>query len=183
MNLFWLNGYATTSISQLVEATGVTATSLYAIYGDKEGLFRAAVEHYWAGRAQYVEQLCQQSTTAREAVHAVLAAAAEGMLDEAHPPGCMLALSTLNCPAEAAHLHEFVLGFRRLWERNLAERIQRGVEEGDVPRGVDVAVMVDLVSTVIYGMSIRARDGTTSESLRGVADALMAAWPGSVDCN
>ncbi|UVJ42181.1 hypothetical protein NVV94_16160 [Pseudomonas sp. LS1212] len=89
----------------------------------------------------------------------------------------MLALSTLSCPPEAAHLHEFVLGLRRLWERKLAERIQRVVEEGDVPQGADVAVMVGLVSTVIYGMSIRARDGTTSESLRSVAAVLMAAWP------
>ncbi|MNF19451.1 hypothetical protein D3C80_2242620 [compost metagenome] len=51
-----------------------------------------------------------------------------------------------------------------------------------MPEDTDVAVLVGLVSTVIYGMSIRARDGTTSESLKSVAAALMAAWPDKDRC-
>ena len=34
------------SVKDLIQGTGVTAASLYNAYGDKRGLFRAALDHY-----------------------------------------------------------------------------------------------------------------------------------------
>lgn len=46
MDAFRRNGYAGVSIKQLEQATGLSSGSLYNAYGDKEGLFRAALAHY-----------------------------------------------------------------------------------------------------------------------------------------
>jgi AcrR family transcriptional regulator len=46
MHAFRRNGYAGVSIKQLEQATGLTSGSLYNAYGDKDGLFRAALGHY-----------------------------------------------------------------------------------------------------------------------------------------
>jgi TetR/AcrR family transcriptional repressor of nem operon len=43
---FWSRGYEATSVKDLIQGTGVTAASLYNAYGDKRGLFRAALDHY-----------------------------------------------------------------------------------------------------------------------------------------
>jgi TetR/AcrR family transcriptional repressor of nem operon len=54
MHAFRRYGYAGISIKQLEEATGLSSGSLYNAYGDKDGLFRAAmafyVDGYVAGR-------------------------------------------------------------------------------------------------------------------------------------
>lgn len=47
--LFWAKGYEGTHVSELVEATGLNRFSLYNEFGGKEGLFRAALEHYVDG--------------------------------------------------------------------------------------------------------------------------------------
>lgn len=39
MTLFWQHGYEATSLSDLVEATGAKAPTLYAEFTNKEGLF------------------------------------------------------------------------------------------------------------------------------------------------
>lgn len=46
MHAFRRLGYARISIRQLEEATGLTSGSLYNAFGDKDGLYRAALSHY-----------------------------------------------------------------------------------------------------------------------------------------
>jgi TetR/AcrR family transcriptional repressor of nem operon len=46
VRVFWEKGYWDTSISDLVEATGVQRYGLYASFGDKHGLFLEALERY-----------------------------------------------------------------------------------------------------------------------------------------
>jgi TetR/AcrR family transcriptional repressor of nem operon len=46
MHAFRRDGYAGVSIRQLEKATGLTSGSLYNAYGDKDGLYRAALTHY-----------------------------------------------------------------------------------------------------------------------------------------
>jgi AcrR family transcriptional regulator len=46
MTLFWQHGYEATSLSDLVEATGAKAPTLYAEFTNKEGLFRAVLDRY-----------------------------------------------------------------------------------------------------------------------------------------
>ena len=45
MKLFWQHGYEATSLADLVEATGAKAPTPYAEFTNKEGLFRAVLDH------------------------------------------------------------------------------------------------------------------------------------------
>src|SRR5580700_2578012 len=54
MRLFWAKGYEGTSVADLTGTLGISRPSLYAAFGDKESLFRAALERYAAGPAGYV---------------------------------------------------------------------------------------------------------------------------------
>ncbi len=46
LGVFWANGYAATSMAELVEATGVSRKSIYADYGGKLALFVACFDQY-----------------------------------------------------------------------------------------------------------------------------------------
>lgn len=46
MQLFWRKGYANTALRDLEEALGLKAPALYHRFGNKNGLFRATLEHY-----------------------------------------------------------------------------------------------------------------------------------------
>lgn len=47
MLLFWKNGYESTSMKKLVDATGLTTRSMYNLFGSKKGLFEAALNWYY----------------------------------------------------------------------------------------------------------------------------------------
>lgn len=46
MYLFWEKGYDATSISDLIEAMGVSRSTLYSSFGDKDELFKLVLDHY-----------------------------------------------------------------------------------------------------------------------------------------
>ena len=46
MGVFWRHGYAAASISDLTEATGLSRSSLYQRFRDKDGLFQEALAAY-----------------------------------------------------------------------------------------------------------------------------------------
>lgn len=46
LGAFWLNGYEATSLSDLVEATGLAKGSLYQAFGDKRSLFLQSLNGY-----------------------------------------------------------------------------------------------------------------------------------------
>ena len=46
LHVFWQRGYEGTSLSDLTEAMGINRPSLYAAFGNKEELFRRALDRY-----------------------------------------------------------------------------------------------------------------------------------------
>ena len=49
MKVFWMKGYESTSMADLIEATGLTSRSMYNVFGSKHGLFNAALDKYYEG--------------------------------------------------------------------------------------------------------------------------------------
>jgi TetR/AcrR family transcriptional regulator, copper-responsive repressor len=175
MELFWRQGYETTSISDLTAAMGITPPSLYAAFGDKERLFLEAVERYRCRRGG--AGVFDDEATARGAVARLLEAVATEATSPDTPPGCMLITAAVNCSAESAHLQGALAEHRAATLTKLRERIGRGVEEGELPADTDADALARFYATVIQGMTIQARDGVSREDLLAVGAAAMAAWP------
>src|ERR1700736_6971256 len=75
MQVFWRQGYEGTSLSDLTKAMGINRPSLYAAFGNKEELFRKALDRYADRPTAFVRQSLAEST-ARKVVERLLLAAA-----------------------------------------------------------------------------------------------------------
>ena len=176
IELFWEQGYEGTSIADLTQAMGIAAPSLYAAFGSKEDLFREAVERYAVDSP--TDRALAREPTALAAVAAMLHDNADDYADPATPLGCMLVLGApVGTPARSG-VRELLARERRTALDRLQARLDQGIAEGDVPPGTDTATLARFYSTVLDGMSIKARDGASGAELHAVADAALAAWEG-----
>ena len=176
MLAFWRHGYETTSVADLTKAMGVTPPSLYAAFGDKKGLFLAAVRLY-AGDPEEMARSLDEAPTAREAARALLVASTERFTGDDTPPGCLLASATASGSAASADVQAAVAQVRRRTEAALCVRIERDVAEGRLPSGTAPAALAGMVMALIQGLSVLARDGAPRATLMGVVDQAMRAWP------
>ena len=58
MRVFWEKGYDGATLSDLTSAMGINRSSMYTIFGDKEALFRKAIDRYADGPAGVREEVC-----------------------------------------------------------------------------------------------------------------------------
>ena len=180
MLLFWRHGYEATSLRDLTDAMGVTPPSLYAAFGDKKALFRAAVRRY-VGDPATADALIAEAPTARHAAWALLRAAALGFTGPDTPPGCLLASAAISCSPDAADVQRDLAAIRRRTEAQLRDRIARGIAAGEMQADAEADALADTlaghVMAVIQGMSTLARDGAPRGKLLRVAESAMHAWP------
>jgi AcrR family transcriptional regulator len=176
MEVFWDRGYEGTSVSDLTAAMGINSPSLYAAYGSKEQLFREAVDLYEATEGRRTSDAMTDEPTARASIEAMLRNNVEAYAEPGTPNGCMLVLAAATGTVANAEVREFLAENRRQTLALLAQRVERGVADGDVPPGTDPAAVASFYATVLQGLSIQARDGASREQLHAVVDGAMAAW-------
>jgi hypothetical protein len=68
-------------------------------------------------------------------------------------------------------------GYRRAAQSAMADRIQRGIDEGDLPKDTNVETLAAFFSALSRGMVVLARDGASRERLLEIVDLGMRAWP------
>jgi AcrR family transcriptional regulator len=176
LDVFLRQGYEGASLAALTAAMGINPPSLYACFGNKEGLFRATLDRYERTRgASMAEALARP--TAREAVEHLLRSSAKYQTDPDSPPGCLLVQAALTCSGQGEGI-KGELGTRRAAaETALRERFRRARAEGDLPDDADPAALARFVTTTINGMAVSAAGGASRAELMQVIDLALRAWP------
>lgn len=176
LRVFWRKGFEGASLPDLTRAMGINRPSLYATFGNKEELFRKALDRYAEGPAAHA-RLALNEPTARAVAERMLTGAAELLTAPGNPGGCLLVQGALACGEAAESVRRELSARRAAGETSLRERFMRAVSEGDLPAGVDCADLARYVVTVIHGMSVQAAGGASREQLLRVAEMTLRAWP------
>jgi AcrR family transcriptional regulator len=164
-------------MSDLTQAMGIGAPSLYAAFGSKEKLYAEALRHYGDTYERFFWTRFFSAGTARGAVESFLmdsSAALSGSLCDI-PRGCMVALSSVDSEGYA-ELGRLVRSARAETFNRLKARLDQAVANAEIPASVDVHALARFVQTVQNGMSIFARDGASRAELEAVAQVAMLGW-------
>lgn len=174
MEVFWRHGYEGATIAQLTEAMGINPPSLYACFGNKEGLLKAALDRYTKLRNVWMDEVVA-APTARAVAERMLMGIADKQTDPANPPGCLLVQGGIACGTGSENV-PFELAARRAQnEDQLRDRFIRAKAEGDLKKSADPAALARYVSAVAVGMGVMASSGADREALRQVASVAMQA--------
>jgi AcrR family transcriptional regulator len=175
MEVFWRHGYEGATIAQLTGAMGINPPSLYAAFGSKEGLLKAALDRYSERRAKFMDEVLD-APTAREVVERMLLRIADTQTDPANPPGCLLVAGGLACGAGAENVPFELAARRAQTEDQLRNRFIRAKNEGDLAAEADPAALARYLSAVIAGMGVLASSGSDRDGLRQVAVVSLKAF-------
>lgn len=176
MEIFWEKGFEGTSMVDLTSAMGIGATSLYAAFGSKESLFRAAVALYVATDGSAIWAAVTDADSAYGAIRGYLMETARLFTRPDKPAGCLVVLSALHATPGNEILRSEQIAKRERNIRDLAGRLDLGVEAGEIAAGIDTARVARFYVAVQQGMSIQARDGADRTTLEEVAEDALKAW-------
>ena len=94
MNLFWKQGYAATSVQDLVSHLGINRASLYDTFGDKEQLFKKSFELYRKNNIEGLKQFFDTQNNVREGFARLFENAIEEAINDEDRKGCFVVNTT-----------------------------------------------------------------------------------------
>lgn len=176
LRVFWKKGYEGTALSDLTAAMGINRPSIYATFGNKEALFRKALDRYSERMTSYMAEALKEPT-ARAVAERLMAGTADLLSCPGNPKGCLIVQGALACGDEAQAIRKELIARRATGEAAVRERFARAAAEGDLPTGTDAADLARYVMAVMHGMAVQSAGGASREELQGVIDLSMRAWP------
>ena len=176
LEVFWARGYEGATLPELTKAMGINRPSLYAAFGNKEQLFRKALDRYQTGPMSFLTEALKEPT-ALAAAEAIFSGFIRMQRNREKARGCLIVSGALASGEEAETVRQELAQLRQSIVAVFRKRFERAVENGDLPKGTDCATLGRYIATVLNGLAVQVASGTTEKELRLVAAMAMRAWP------
>src|ERR1700741_1901560 len=177
MHLFWDQGYEGTTFDELTKVMGISPSTFYNSFGNKEQLYREATDLYLARSSLWFERILREPTDTKTAIARLFEATAMQFTNPDLPTGCMISLAVTHTSPDMAAIRSMMAEHRAVSEAAILARLQRGVETGDLPANANIQSLAAFCSALLRGMAVLARDGATASNLLSIGQVAMAAWP------
>ncbi|MBJ8083416.1 TetR/AcrR family transcriptional regulator [Bacillus wiedmannii] len=154
MQLFWEKGYAATSLSDLTAKMEIQKPSLYSAFGDKEGLFEAALRRYTNLHAANIRTKLQNEQSVKEAIRTFFENIVEEEYKKEFSKGCFC----INTMVELAPHNEKFEVLTREHQMYLAvifqELITKGIRSGELQNDLNAKAVAQTLVTSLIGLTV-----------------------------
>lgn len=174
--VFWQKGYEGASLPDLTAAMGINRPSLYAAFGNKESLFRKAVDAY-VRDATAAMQDALDAPTAREGIANLLHLVIRNHSCGETPRGCLLVQGALACGAGAETVKQELATRRAESESLIRQRLERAIPSGEIASPEEAAALASFYTTIIQGMSVQSSGGACIDKMKPIVEAALRAFP------
>lgn len=175
MDVFWRRGFVASSIDELTTAMGLSRSSLYKRFKDKDGLYQEVLATYADRVLRRMGNI--QADSRRAQLEALLLEFVPEKDGTAKPAGCMLAracseMNDLPTGGQAVAL-KGLTGQRAILSRIL----DAAATNGELGSTVDIEALTWHFLGVLQAIMNLPQAGATAADLRRMITATMTAWP------
>jgi TetR/AcrR family transcriptional regulator, transcriptional repressor for nem operon len=158
MQLFWRNGYAATSIRDLLDGMGIGYGSLYNTFGDKHALFLACLDRFRELRTSWIDEVLEDSGLS--GIEEVFRRTVDGLVGFEPRRGCLLANTAVELGPHDAEVAAKISRYVRHTEAVFERAVIRAQEAGEIPADRDPRALARFLVNALHGLRVLARVGT-----------------------
>jgi len=167
---FWRQGYAATSLDDLMRVTGLGKGSIYGAFGDKRNLFLAVLRVYADERVAHAREALHSEKSAIERLRALFRISDKRKRSPAPCPGCFLFNSTTELALHDAEVREISKRVYGAIEQLLIETAEQAKKDDDLPTEFDASELGRLLLAVTQGLTFLEKTGIDSRDLLSIMD-------------
>ena len=157
--LFHARGYDAVSVADVTEALGISPPSFYAAFGNKAGLYTRVLDRYAGAGAIPLGDILRPERSVTDCLADLLEEAARHYASDSVNTGCLVLEGTRCNDLEAREAAYAANLAGEIFIRNyIADRYP-----------IEADTVTDFMTTVMSGLSAKARNGHTLDQLLGTA--------------
>ena len=168
LQVFWTQGFTGTSLDQLAAAMEMKRPSIYNAFGDKESLYRAALNAFRSELEGGLQGL-QEAADPEQALNQFFSQALAVYTSGETPLGCLI---FCTAPAEAiAHpeVRRDILATTTHIDAALTHFFQGARKRGQLPSATDPVIAAQLTQATLHSLALRSRAGQSRNTLDTMA--------------
>ncbi len=173
MRVFWEKGYESTSMQDLVDATGLLKGSLYGAFGDKAAMYLTALAHYDETQIQRAIDMLRGPGNLRGKISSLFDSVLASIKTGVFAGGCLLC----NAGIEMAAVNKDVQKAVQIQIRRLHKAINKAIEfEFGNKMNSDLS---GFIISNYFGTRVLAKAGMPISMIKAVRDQCLNCLPRS----
>ena len=172
LRLFQCCGFEATSMRDLTEAMGLSRSSIYATWGEKEALYRAALEHYVAAQAEQIAIVLRAEGSPKAAIAALFQRVLELVLSD-REGGCMVVDGTTELALHHPGVAQIMTDNLETNRRAFAEVIRRGQNQGEFDINKDADALAIFLVNAIQGLRVIGKVTDDRQTLEDIVEVTL----------
>ncbi|MBE8726970.1 TetR/AcrR family transcriptional regulator [Flavobacterium hungaricum] len=165
VEIFWHKGYNGTSAQDLVTHLGLSRSSLYDTFGDKQKLFVTALKRYQKQGQDAVIKLLEESEDVKEAFTQIFKQAVLESLEDRITKGCFMVNSSVELAMHDEEIAKIVSDNRQTMEDVFLKAVKKGQEAGQISTKLDALTLARFVFNNYSGIRVLARAGEKNKQV------------------
>jgi len=159
IEIFWHKGYNGTSAQDLVTHLGLSRSSLYDTFGDKQKLFVKSLKRYQKKSQDHVVDLFNTSENIKETLHDLFKQAVIESLEDRITKGCFMVNTSVELAMHDQEIAKIVQNNSRVMEEVFTNAVQKGQDLGQISKKNDARVLARFIFNNYSGIRVLARSG------------------------
>ncbi|MEK5254362.1 TetR/AcrR family transcriptional regulator [Paenibacillus sp. FSL F4-0125] len=154
MQVFWEKGFEATSLSDLTSRMGIQRPSIYSTFGDKKGLFEAALRKYTSSHAAYIRNKLQNSSSVKEAFRAFFENMVEKEYGKTPNWGCFCINSMVELSPHDEKFEVLTREHQMYLSVIFQETIDRGLRSGELDPTINAKSLAQTLVISLIGLTV-----------------------------
>jgi len=175
MQVFWRRGYAATSVQDLVDGTGLSRSSLYSTFQNKQGLYQKALQRYEILTTLNNVKLLSGSGSPKALIRQLLINVVEDELNDSEHKGCLVANACLELAGHDEDVAQFVVSNLQKIQHALESLLIKAQQSGEISSTQNPRALASFFVNTIQGLRVLGKGSPLEQRKQCLMDVVEVA--------
>ncbi len=157
VNLFWNKGYNAVSTQDLIDAFGISRSSMYGAYKDKRSLFILALQHYRQTASKGMLDILGSNLSFIETITLLLTQIIKECITDNQTKGCFIVNTAIELAPHDKEILEIIQENRKNIIEALSKAIQLGINKKELTKNNIPKALANYFYNLINGLRVDAK--------------------------
>ena len=149
---FWQNGYKNTSTQELMKVMNVGEGSFYNTFKSKKNLYLQCLQYYNQNLMKNRSEALNSNPSIKVGLREFFDVVFLELADKKNPNSCLMANSLSTDVLDEIEFKEYILDSVKRFQNFLKEKMQSGIESGELPKDFDAETTSKILFTYMQGL-------------------------------
>lgn len=163
---FWKQGYAETSMRDIVKTSGIAHAGIYNAFGNKRDLYIACMRRYNQRAGGLLLGNLNKPDSSLSDIHGFFEMIIGGIESGQLKNGCLMGNTVVEFGPDAKDIIGISRKFMDRMSKSFEGALERAQNQGEINRASDTEALAQYLTTCFYGLMTMVRSGASLSKIR-----------------